>query len=82
MHVDGSVLITGDSRGLISVRQVKDGKMIQNLNVIEEEEEDKSEELVFQLEKRINFIKRIGRLVWIGTESARIKVCFYFIVYK
>jgi hypothetical protein len=76
VFVDNTVLITGDNQGILSIRQLSDGKLIQNLNKKRSklQESSDSQSDIFDLDNRVNFIKRMGRLVWMGTESSYIAV--------
>jgi len=74
VHID-NYLITGDNRGIISVRRLQDGSLIRTLNSYDAPTPNaQNSKIGVLLDHRINCIQRSGNFVWIGTEDSRIAV--------
>lgn len=73
MHLDGSLLIIGDNKGLISVSR-RDGSFLYLLNQPKQVNVDEEKVFSLSLNNRVNCIVRQGRYIWAGYENAHADV--------
>jgi hypothetical protein len=83
IYLDYYYLITGDNHGIISIRNIKDGSLLRNLNTTlpirsPTPNFNSINKVGVELDHRINCVQRSGNLIWIGTQDSRIAVFDFF----
>lgn len=76
VSMDESFIIIGDSNGGITLRQRRDGKLIYQLNQVDSipQKPQQGSLIDFNLENKINSIRKIGRWVFVLTENSKLQI--------